>query len=815
MQRHRDEKKSKEKSEMQNVTRDEDESFFDDGSRTLKRALHENDSSSDPGVALLREIFPGQSEEELRQLHIDRLKSAAAKKKRPPPLTSKLGQRIWNLLQEKGQPEPPRVALPDEFLRIPQEIQCHTSQWQNQLMNQLEQRVLQQHREYQATRGPEVAYPLDGEYCYTRSISKDVQLGLGITLCEEGGCIWVHSLLAKGGTRCFRTPPDIRLGGPALRAGIQPGDWVLGIQGEALIPTNQKNFLRHAVSCVQRADDPVVMHLQHVPLNGLHPLSGSGPSLLDTTAESLDTSMSEEPTPDFGVTSYGRPLRRVHPFVRGLVSKGLIQRETDELDATKCITQFTERARHWESTSSFRIDSHTFELRFHFDPRDLPPSLSEGALPYHYDEAMTIHPYAPSTPTLDPYVDRIPAEYLNAGEGKVRLDDVLSEQHGLLGFDNDQVYTHIPSTNQTKAKYPGARLPSEKARPRPFLQPSDVFIPLMGVRKALCVRILNTFIEENRTAYTIWVYDVESGREWYAPVRYLRDFQELRSATAPLCASIYRIPFPSGGWRAFGVNEKSEPDSVRDEKCHQLENFLRRITTLVYTDPLHPGIAEIAIHVQSFLGCDAGLSQGGDSFLRLQNPAVINEPMCGQKVEKGHSIFQMNVRLRLKRSIQRYTYRLFLLNIMKQIVDDFVSETWANGPTLNEIEVLEAQGRTVLKERALRYLERIQDFLDQIQDLILEGCAADVESIARRRDFVALRKFIDGKKGNDYVEKIVREAVREQVEIEVYVPLRSVVSRLLVNGWKHDDMEINFKMQVSSCKATSCLVRMRFCLTIF
>jgi len=40
----------------------------------------------------------------------------------------------------------------------------------------------------------------------------------------------------------------------------------------------------------------------------------------------------------------------------------------------------------------------------------------------------------------------------------------------------------------------------------------------------------------------------------------------------------------------------------------------------------------------------------------------------------------------------------------------------------------------------------------------------------------------------------VREAVREQVEIEAYVPLRSVVSRWLVNGWRHEDMEAHFKI---------------------
>ena len=32
------------------------------------------------------------------------------------------------------------------------------------------------------------------------------------------------------------------------------------------------------------------------------------------------------------------------------------------------------------------------------------------------------------------------------------------------------------------------------------------------------------------------------------------------------------------------------------------------------------------------------------------------------------------------------------------------------------------------------------------------------------------------------------------MEIEAYVPLRSVVSRWLVNGWRHEDMEAHFKI---------------------
>lgn len=766
-------------------------------STSPQRALHEISIMSDrevESVALLREIFPDESEQELKNLHRNRLLHSAAKKL---PFSSKLGQRIWNLVQEEyNHVEPPEVTLPDDFLRLPSRRDDGTDQtadqWQKQLLQQFEQRVLRQHREYQETMGGEVAYPLDEEFCYTRAVSRDVAVGLGMTLCEESGCIWVHSIHGRNGVRWFRAPPDTESGGPAIREGIHPGDWVLGIQGEALLPmTNHKQFLRHAVSSVQAADNPVVLHLQRVPFNGMHPLAGTGPSLLDTTMEPVDISYSEESvsiaTPN---SRSSGTATRTHPFIEAMASKGLIQNKKEELKASKALLQYTERARHWESASSFRIDANTFELRPHFDPSEVAFPSNDNSLPFVGGDGDSVPSYAPSTPTLDPTVDSVPIEYVGGG---------LSEQEGLLGFQlDDQFQAAASPQRKMRASFPGQRV--EKSLP----QSSDVFIPLMGVRKALCARIVNTFLDDQRRAYTIWVYDVESGREWYAPVRYLSDFQELRSATGPLCRSIYQIPFPSSGWLAFGVHEKSEPDSVRDAKCRQLETFLRRLCTHLYTDSLHPNIAEIAIHVQSFLGCDVGLSPGNGSFLYLQNYSLNNEPMWGQRLEEAHTVVQMNVRLLLKRSIQRYTYRLFLLHAMKRVVDDFVTKTRENGPTLKEIEALGAQGRDVLKARAMRDLGRIQGFLDQIQDLVLEGCAADFESIARRRDFVALRDFMNGKAGDAYLNKTVREAVREQIEIEIYVPLRCVVSRLLVNGWRHDDMEIHFKMKVSSRRLWSC-----------
>ena len=48
------------------------------------------------------------------------------------------------------------------------------------------------------------------------------------------------------------------------------------------------------------------------------------------------------------------------------------------------------------------------------------------------------------------------------------------------------------------------------------------------LRPATSIRVVNTFVDGTRPVYTVWAYDVLSGREWYAPVRYLDDFADLR-----------------------------------------------------------------------------------------------------------------------------------------------------------------------------------------------------------------------------------------------------------------------------------------------
>ena len=74
-------------------------------------------------------------------------------------------------------------------------------------------------------------------------------------------------------------------------------------------------------------------------------------------------------------------------------------------------------------------------------------------------------------------------------------------------------------------------------------------------------------------------------------------------------------------------------------------------------------------------------------------------------------------------------------------------------------------------------------------ELILEGCNDDLDCITHQRDFAAITDHSN-------VDSLVWEAVREQVEYEVYVPLRTTISKFLVNAYYNRDLEMKHKMKV-------------------
>jgi hypothetical protein len=184
-------------------------------------------------------------------------------------------------------------------------------------------------------------------------------------------------------------------------------------------------------------------------------------------------------------------------------------------------------------------------------------------------------------------------------------------------------------------------------------------------------------------------------------------------------------------WGGFGfamVDDAKESVANRELRREQLECFLRRAFAEVYRGRLHPYLAEVAIHLQTFVGCDGVLSDDNDSGLALNHQVAISETTYGRRKSEPDSI----ARVQLKRSIQRYVYRIFLLPSIERLISQFVDAT-KKSMTSNTSPSGQKTTSTDI--------EKIRDFIDQMQGLILEGCHDDLMSMSQRRDFAVISDF--------------------------------------------------------------------------
>ena len=185
----------------------------------------------------------------------------------------------------------------------------------------------------------------------------------------------------------------------------------------------------------------------------------------------------------------------------------------------------------------------------------------------------------------------------------------------------------------------------------------------------------------------------------------------------------------------------------------------------------------------------------------------MSETMYGKRIPNPNMEPDTTARMNLKRSIMRYVYRLFLLPVVEELVTQFVDS--ARGKVISSSEVTVGQGNNrprhqgsnnmTNKVESSKIVEKIRDFIDQVQELILEGCREDFISISERRDFLALVDDND----NSIRDELFQEAVREQIELEIYVPLRSTISKYLVYAWFNEDMEMKHKMKALMDKPQS------------
>ena len=303
------------------------------------------------------------------------------------------------------------------------------------------------------------------------------------------------------------------------------------------------------------------------------------------------------------------------------------------------------------------------------------------------------------------------------------------------------------------------------------------------IAKALSVRIVDSFLDDEKLAYTIWVYNVEKREEWYAPIRYTHDFSELREATSRMSKSVERIDFPSSGWfSSLATTEASESQSSREARCFRLEAFLRELFKAIYLHPLTPNSAEIALYVQTFLGvdsCTERLIHFSPNYYDIDT------------VPLSHILGQDTMQCRLLIAVQLYTYRIFLLGAMSRLVSVFIGDMRRRFGS----SIIMRDGLEIMKATVLNALKGVKSFLFQIQTLILDGCINDLREIASHSEYLII---LDASKGEHQSseETFFLEAIRSQVEVEVYIPLRTSISKDLTNLWRYDDIEILRKIKV-------------------
>ncbi len=834
--------------------------------------------------------------------------------------------------------------------------------WVN--MDELERHVLQSHLDYETTTSSLMndnsnnsnnnnsdttltSSTLLTSECFSRILERHSHCGLGMSLREYNGCVYIQGLLRLDGSRMIeeegeeslllldqhqrshqqnhkqqqqRLQDTMKQGGPAYKAGLRPGDRLLGLNGRPFLKgvkvpelsssssssvsncsnivqthnninkiDDPEDVLRSVGDAISSSKSPLVIHIQRerdetvvrellqklqsskssrkVPIvseGGGEWTKPSSSSLLRPGAlvppmqqhydNNNNTSSPLEQQQQQQQQQQRSPLKPkpkgpyIHPFATALAQRNIIKPSSrDEQLITQQIRIFTDRARQWESKLSFRLRASDFALRPQLDARDVEPSYYASFLtdddpypPYFdYKLAKSVRSYAPSTPMIQDWrlsrggggssgdglslstldsrrmnnnrrVSREAAVladlYSGLDEDDARVQDLIlgeTSKSGIIGSGGGGVASNHGGGNESS----GIAYPSSEIQvARTMGDATDLYVPLVGVRKAVCVRILNSFLDnKNRTAFTIWCFDIESGMEWYAPARYFADFKELRTALMRIDKSIGDIPFPSFSWSLGfpGISsEANESESTKQARRQQLETFLRNLFASVYRGRLNPYLAEVAVHLQTFIGCDTVLTDGDTANLTLDNQVAINEITYGKRTPNATSEQDSNARMHLKRSIQRYVYRLFLLPSVEKLVSHFVdtarqkvtNESSHFGPTKRHSVQF-----NVNKDVATDDVEKIRDFIDQLQELIIDGCHEDFISISQRRDFASLVDDVD----NSIRDELFREAVREQVELEVYVPLRSTISKYLVYAWFNEDMEMKHKMKALENKPQS------------
>jgi hypothetical protein len=202
-------------------------------------------------------------------------------------------------------------------------------------------------------------------------------------------------------------------------------------------------------------------------------------------------------------------LNTEHPLVKALRERNLLQESHHEIEISKALQEFKKRTSQWDSRSSLFVNSETGQL-YEF-PNELKP------LPSDY----YIVPLNLSTSPLSS----------SACRADVKVADHIGiEPERILDGEFLQSTTTVGKVQHSKGRcrylLPRVSLNSLFERRSGLKKGYCICIPLSGIKAALNIRIVHYFLDDDKLAYIIWVYDNE-------------DFVDLRVELGSLAPSVF------------------------------------------------------------------------------------------------------------------------------------------------------------------------------------------------------------------------------------------------------------------------------------
>ena len=776
--------------------------------------------------------------------------------------------------------------LPNDFLRIPerQAIQLRQAdgsfEWMR--LSNLQAQVLHAHSHSHSAHSHPSAHShsaahfssWDGHISQMRScvLHRHIKCGLGMTLFEFNGWILVQMLTCTNGRRISITDDESQqeggaeekivqdtkkekkdiMVGPAMASGIGLLDRIMGVNGipfttvtatgagnsespphstATATTSSSSQLLQRVVGLIQSLEDPIVVHFCSPSPTQLLQIKQEIISTLISTSTSLSTSTS--PHNETLMEQNKKKLHFSKPtfFSKPNLSALRYNNNNTGNNNNNNKRLFGSSSPPKESSSYLQTIGKTLFLpeqllistklstkRLVSTVANVSSSSTTTATSTSTTSATssTLHPLA--TCLLQRGIIR-PKEQKHISDEVIGYIQTTRQRQwdsnaylSMVQFDFD-TWTNSTSTSTRTPQDINGRHSRHRNTNTSSYSP---------FRQGLNVHIVNTFLDQELLAYTLWVYDIESQKEWYAPIRYERDFIDLRRATMRLGKKyVEQLDFPPslfassvggsgsntggavggvgvaiGGAVGMGKPRREGMESKKDveAKCRLLEGFLKGLCALLYKDGTQNYTSEMALYIETFLGCDAYLEE-----MELETPTTAKPALSGNDClitpeERNHIgtvTVEAAARKQLKEALQLYTYRLFFLSELSSLTRRFLTEAkQLDRPTSTQSDTEST------KTKILSDLSTIRRVFSQLEDIIVSGCMRDLKAIASSHVFESMFQNMTEENSKACQEELILEVVREQVQIEVYVPLRSVISNQLVSGWRYDDDEMQFKIKV-------------------